>query len=382
VDSIRYSMYVLMFVYGLSITFVAPMLDSIINKFKLELSAAGLIMTFISLGGIISILIAGMISDRIEKKKLIILGYLFFAVSMLLIPLAPTYLVLLILFFTIGFGTKVVDTLSNAIITDAYPEKSGSYLNAMHTCLGVGAVIGPILSETLLKLNVSFSTIFGMLGVLCLLLTFAFMVISNKLKSKVEKKKPSNFKVILTDYYMFILCMIILFYSGHQYCITVWCPKYFKDFLHANSSFASYSLAVYWLGIVISRFICIKLYNQSIAKPILVIGAALSVILLGIGIWSQSAVVLFVMLLFSGIFTGALVPIVMDLSCKRYPDNTGAISSLIYLNINIAPLVFPYLMGIIAERINFQAGFYLTVVTLFIMLVFTLLLRNGKTQSN
>ena len=382
---LRYGMYVLMGILGFINTMVAPMLKNILNEYQIPLSLGGTFTGAMSIGGVLAILALGVFSDKMSKVKIVIVSYLIFAAGLLLICFAPSYMYLVAFFAVVGIGSKAVDTLSNAVIKDAHPDQSGVFLNLMHMFLGIGAILGPIVSGILLDSGVRWTTVFGGLGILSVLLCAAFTWIQSLTKqtsitTAAAKTNSASIASLLKDNRIWIYCLVIFFYCGHQSCINTWISLYFQKQFAASESLSGFALAAYWAGIVISRLICSRFYTKDNAKKLLSWGGLLGVTALAIGILLNVPAMLFVALLCCGIFTGGTIPVVIDLSCGIYPERSGAITSLIYVLMNLSTFLFPVMMGAANEAFGMHVGIILAILTLALMCVMIFCIKNNTTS--
>ncbi|NLW10897.1 MAG: MFS transporter, partial [Clostridiaceae bacterium] len=138
------ALFLIMGIYAISITMIGPIMPSVIEDYQIRLSQGGLMTTAQSIGGMLAVLFVGIMAGRFKKTKLIIISFLVFGASLLLVSLSDIYAVLLVVFFVFGAGSRMADTLLNAYVSDLYNKKRGYYLNLLHMYFGIGALIGPI----------------------------------------------------------------------------------------------------------------------------------------------------------------------------------------------------------------------------------------------
>ncbi len=384
--SIRISTYFLMFSFAISATMLSPMMPEIIKEFSLKLSQGGLILTLQSVGGILVVALAGIFADRLSKGKLMLLGFFLYILCLYLISIAPLFTVILGLSFVFGIGSRLVDTLSNAYISDLYPEKKGRYLNILHSVFGIGALIGPIYTRFLLDSGYSWQHVFRFLGYISLPILILFYL-SQRGKNDVKHKdsnvgEKEHLSTLLKNKQIWILSLIMFFYVGHQSGTMLWIPMYIETYLKGSAFLASLSLSIYWVGMIISRmtfsYITRNHKNSILIRWTSLIGS----LLLFIGLYSKQTWVVIILFALSGLLTGAFIPLLIDVASSKYPRNTGAATSILYFSINISVMIFPWLVGLIAENISFQWGMLFATASLAIIFFFTYLMKGEKVREN
>jgi ACDE family multidrug resistance protein len=104
--------------YGGSV--ISPALPSIQQAFNIETSSIGLLMTAFSFPGIISIPIAGILSDRYGRRKIVVPLLLLYGIAGTLCFFAPSYEILVSLRFLSGIGAGAIATLTLTLIGDLF----------------------------------------------------------------------------------------------------------------------------------------------------------------------------------------------------------------------------------------------------------------------
>ena len=356
--ALRYGMYLLMTGLGVTLTFLSPMLREIMREFSVGLAQGGLVTGAVGAGGVAAILAVGLISDRFSKKKLVLAGSVIFSLTLPLISTASSYWVLLLLLAIVGMGTRVLDTLSNAVIKDGYTENSGRYLNLMHAFVSIGAILGPVLSGNLLPL-LGWRPVLLIIGGLCLVTCAVFLRITRGIQTAPAAAKTPAVSILapLRDPRMWVICAITLLYVGHQASMTTWLPTCFSEVFGIEERWAAYSVSLYWLGIVFGRLFCTKIYRPDRAKALLIWGQLLGGLCLLGGVLSHNPAVFGVSVFLSGLLSGAALPLLLDVGCGYHPEASGAAMSLVFLVINISPLIFPVLVGAVGDASGLGTGF-------------------------
>lgn len=368
-------LFLLMIAYGLSITMIGPLMPILIRRYSLRLSGGGLVFSFHSIGGLLIIFVAGVLIDRLPKLKLIGLLFLLYSVWLLAIGTAPVYSVLLLLFFALGAATRMLDITLNAYIADLYPERRAFYLNLLHAFFGIGAFLGPILTQSLLDAGLGWHHVFLAFGGLCvpILATYVTVARGREDSSKHASLEKGNHTLSwLRNPRILVLSLIMILYAGHQTSVTVWLPTYLQRHIGTDARTASYALSVFWLGIIIGRSVTSVLAARLDPRHLLFGGCLIGGILLVMGIMSELSIALIFAVGIAGLLTGATIPLIIALGCGWFPSHSGSVTSLLYLNSNLAKMIFPWLVGAIADAYDFKLGMLVAGITLVLASLLTL----------
>ncbi len=366
----------LMMAYGFSVTMIGPLLPDILAGYGLNLSSGGLFETFRSIGGIIAAFVGGLVSDRVSKKWLVALMFAGYGLTLAAIGRAPEHALLLLLFFTLGFTTRLVDSVSNALTADLYPTSSGTALNLLHMMFGVGALLGPLFARAVLNAHASWQSTYGSLVGLC-----AFVLVFYVLALYVSRHRwgfpihrtagmtgrgiqPGFLRSMMRSLPLWMAAGIMFLYAGHQATMSVWLPLYVENDLGGSVFVASLGSSMFWIGIVCGRFVSMLLVRQVRAEIIVAMGCILGGILLGAGFLSHSAEMLLAASLLTGLLTGGTIPLLISVTCAWFPASTGSVSAFIYLSASVARAIIPWLTGVLGQQISLPFGMALAWLTL------------------
>jgi MFS family permease len=99
-------------------------------------------------------LVAGIISDRIGRKSIMVLGLLFSVTSLIAFFFVEGYWQFLLLMTLFGFGSASVYVMSSTMAADILPEENKAMLfGAFDALMDLGMVIGPLLCFTFLAIS-------------------------------------------------------------------------------------------------------------------------------------------------------------------------------------------------------------------------------------
>ncbi|MFQ5521866.1 MAG: MFS transporter [Candidatus Methylomirabilia bacterium] len=145
----------------------------VLPLFAQDLGAApeliGLIVAASTITGVVVKLPAGALSDILGRKRMMILGCLFFAAPPFLYQFIHSPGPLLALRFLHGFATAIFSPVAAAFVADLSQTRRGEKLGWFASASDLGATAGPVLGGLLLAYTGSYPTTYLAVGVIGLL---------------------------------------------------------------------------------------------------------------------------------------------------------------------------------------------------------------------
>lgn len=145
----------------------------VLPRFAENLGAApeliGIVVAASTVTGVLFKLPAGALSDIFGRRRVMLLGAVFFAVPPFLYPLVEDASTLLALRFVHGFATAIFAPVASAYVAGLGEAGRGARLGWFSSANDLGATAGPLLGGLILYATASFSVSYlavGLLGVL------------------------------------------------------------------------------------------------------------------------------------------------------------------------------------------------------------------------
>src|SRR5215469_4507494 len=147
----------------------------VLPRFAESLGAApeliGMIVAASTVTGVLFKLPAGALSDLFGRRRVMLLGAVFFAVPPFLYPFAENAASLLALRFVHGFATAIFSPVAAAYVAGLSDARRGARLGWFSSATDVGATAGPLIGGLVLYATASFAAsylVVGLIGVLAL----------------------------------------------------------------------------------------------------------------------------------------------------------------------------------------------------------------------
>ena len=361
--------------YGISLTVIGPALGEVGASFGLTTDRLGLLTTALSVGLLITVLLCGYIVDRAPVKLVLILGQLLLTAGLVLFSRTDLFWAALVAFFMIGVAGGVIEVVTNTIIANAYAHNRGLGMNILHSFFGVGALIGPFFSGLFLDLGhpwrltyLCAALLSGLVFLLLFFTTFPRQVDSDRIEL-------STALDIVKSPYALLLGLLVLFYVGSEMGINYWSVLYMERRMDISTLIASSYLSYFWIAMTAGRYVCAavsKKIGEWALLVILTIGA-----LAGYGLfltidagWAAGVAMTGAGMFFSGIF-----PILMALGGNRFSHALGSINGFLMSFMAGGMLIFPWLVGVIAQRTSLDTGMMFILALMLLLAAGSFLLK-------
>lgn len=141
------------FVYGMTAAMLGTILPELSDRFKLTPAQNGAIATAQAVGLMIASVAVGPLLDSQGDKIGLILGLVFIAISLFLLPRSSGYRGVVFLLFLLGVGGGIVVTGANALVSGVSEAHRAIALNLVNLFFGLGGLATPLISANLLKRN-------------------------------------------------------------------------------------------------------------------------------------------------------------------------------------------------------------------------------------
>jgi putative MFS transporter len=144
-------------------------LPSLEKQFTLNAFSIGVLAIASTLGIVVSIIPAGMMADRVGRKRMLVIGTAWYSIFTLIGGFAPTPLAIIILRFIAGLGMGTIFPIPYAMAAEFMPRHfRGAMTGILDSFLSVGYFASPLLALALiphLPLNVGWRYLFFLGGI-------------------------------------------------------------------------------------------------------------------------------------------------------------------------------------------------------------------------
>jgi fucose permease len=302
----------------------------------------------------------GLLAERIGTRVTLPAGAMLLTLGLAGLALAPTWPVFLLAALPVGVGGGVIDGGMNAVVLALSPHARGNALNRLHLFFAAGASIGPVLIGWLLGLGAAWQGI--VLGTGGGAAVLAVLVVTSELPSgrpapaessdagaRASRRRQGRLALAPLAF----LSLGIGAYVASEIGVSNWLVRFLEA---APVGVATGTLGAFWAGIAVGRLVSSRIADRfdpvgyAAACAFLAAVALLAAVLVPV---LPLSIVLFAL---SGLFSGPVYPMIMAIAGRLYPNRLSAVSGWLATAAVAGSLVYPPLVGVIADGVGITAG--------------------------
>jgi FHS family L-fucose permease-like MFS transporter len=358
---------------------MGPLSDGVKKQYELSNLIATLLPFFVYISFAIFSLPGGLLSARIGKKKLLLLGLGLNAVALLIPSLQmPSFALLLGCIFLLGVGTTFLQVAGNPIMRDVSPK--GAYGRNLSFAQGIKG-IGSTASTYLISAIASIALFAGMgwrgvfpLFFILMALAFVSVAFLKVEESKADAPPSLGSSMALLKEPVFLLAVIGIFlYVGAESCMGRFLKPTLQTFGMDDLSANRYGPSLFFLLLTIGRLLGSAILTKMNPRTCFRLSALLGVLGAGAMMTGSPALVI-PGVIAAGLGFANIWPMLFSLTVEEKPECANELSGLMCMAISGGALL-PLLMGWFID-LGWKEIAFIVPVTCFIYLL--LLSLKGK----
>jgi FHS family glucose/mannose:H+ symporter-like MFS transporter len=373
---VNLSCYWALFTFGMALTISSPILIELGKRIGTSTENIGSIFSLFYGGVIIGSFINGFIVNYFNRKTVIIFFYFILSISIFTFPFSKHLAYTAILIFIIGLSGGLIQAQTNSLILDVNKNREGLFISLATVAFGIGAIIGPVLPDFLMRNGIDWKYAYFLLALAGLINFVYFFFIDISFLKSIKLNRRFNFfsQIKLNSNKFLILLIISMFlYISIESSIVVWLPT----FLRLNKDFsitsASQALSFFWISLTLGRLITGFLAKRrKDIYTIMILSLALSIISIIFGIHNNNNLTIMLSFIFLGLFLSSIWPLIITLGGLKYPSIRNIVISVLMMADGLGGLFSPWFIGKLFKRIDLYYAIrvdYIYMAILFVLLV-------------
>ncbi|WP_336823359.1 MFS transporter [Sporosarcina sp. USHLN248] len=355
----KFVLFILMFNMFIAMSGVGLIIP-IMPKFLGTFGAAGLVLGFLiavfSFAQFIFSPLAGDLSDKHGRKKIIIIGLIINGLSQLAFSFSTELWMLFVARFFSGFGSAFIVPPMMAFVADITTvEERGKGLGLLGASMSLGFMIGPGIGGFLANISLYFPFYFagGAALFAALLSTFILPNPTPAVSEGMADKKPENLikqlkRSTKTSYFVILIVMFVFSFGLANYQSTI---SLYVDhkYGYSPSQIAVLITVGGFVGVIVQTFVINPLFKRFGEMPVILCNLLVAAFsMLAILFVNMFWTILLVATIFS-VATSLLRPAVNTLISKLAGEEQGFAAGMMNAYMSLGNMIGPALAGSIFD---------------------------------
>lgn len=339
------------------------------------MARAGDLLALMNLAMLVFSLLIGPALDRFGFRLPLIAAPLLAAAGLAQVAYASGYNQLLVAAPLLGAGGAILNTATNALTADLYPEpkQKNAALNRLGVFFGFGALglplaIGRLIETTGLRPV--------LLGAAALVLAPSVAAAALRFPDPKQSRALALRQVLTRERtpLVALFAVLLFFQSGAEFVIGGFLPTFLTKEIGATLPAASYLFAGYWAALIVARVVLSRLLLGIPGELLVPICAAGSLLVTTGIIAAQTLVPAGVAVIALGFSISGIFPTVLGLAGAAFRDASGTIFGLLFTVALTGGMAAPWLAGRLAEAAGLRWGLSVLTVAFTGIVIISLLI--------
>jgi fucose permease len=378
------SLYATTFVVGVTMITLGPLLDPILRDLHIALARGGLISVGFAAGMLIGVVCLNFVLAHVPVKWGLVGAASLQTLGLVASGVAARGLwSLMAAYLFVGAGCVLLNSLPGMWITSHIKTGADRSMVTMLIFFALGMMVAPLVIGAALGWGASWRSV--LLGEAVMSAALALLVALSPVSNIQgrENLRPGKLREMIgfnPRLFVAVLTASIL-YIGAEFTFNVWLAKYEIDTFDVDKTIAGLAVTLFWVGLLIGRLVVIPLTRRLPAARILMAGAGVwAVFALGVAL-AVSVEMSMVMSFCAGLGASAGFPLILSFSARFPRWHAGVVFSSVIMAGALGRIIFPYLVGPLAESLSFRIAMGLAFVLAGALSVLSLYLHRVSRQA-
>ncbi len=369
--------YVLYFLGGLVLTVTGAVLPQLLDYYNLSYTRGGQLVFLGSLGFLIGVPTSTLLLGRLSEKNLLALATAIIATAQVGIFSLPSFQFILLFSFLNGVGVAALEVIIATVMMELFIGRRAVVMSYLEVSFGIGALLMPLVASFFINYyNWRYSFLFtSILAIVLIVICKAIHF--NRRDSLKEDTKPldaspsssklldkhARWKVLGLSIVMIFMC------AGIESSLNNFLPSIFITYLNALPSYASLSIGVFWVAMLIGRIATGWVIRKITYERYLLFGISGTIISLILFILLKNIFLGYLLLLLLGLSMSGLYSITMVYANHKVDGQNRLVTSLITGFSGLGGAISPAIIGFSMDQVGTRLALYYIVGFGFIYLV-------------
>ncbi|MFJ8261707.1 MFS transporter [Rummeliibacillus sp. NPDC094406] len=336
-----------------AIGLIVPIMPSYLKEFGAKGAVLGFLIAIIAFAQFIFSPIAGSLSDRLGRKKLIVFGLILNGISQILFGISNHLWELFVLRFFTGMGAAFITPPIMAYTADITTlEERGKAMGLIGAAISFGFMIGPGIGGALSNISIHFPFIVAGSAAICAGI-FSLLFLPNVKPTVVDKPTGNNIikemiRSIKTPYFVLLIVVLVFSFGIANFQATL--SMFVTDkFDYTPNDIAIIMTVGGFVGVIVQGVLLNRLFKRFGEMNIILVSLIFAAIsMLGMIFVSSYFTILFVTTIFQTTTT-LIRPAVNTLISKVAGNEQGYAAGMNNAYMSLGNMIGPALAGVLLD---------------------------------
>jgi fucose permease len=336
---------------------LGPTLPDIAGSTSSDLAAVGVLFAALFVGSMASQLAAGVASERVGHRIVLIVGLLAASLGVASIAISTSLAMVVVAGLVAGLGNGALILGGNLVITDAFAERRTGAFNLSNVFFGVGAIGGPAMAGAMVATSGSAIPVLW-IGAAVLLVP-AGLALGLRLPppTRPTDRDASPARLVLLSPFLWLTGLLIFIYLGSEVGVGGWLSTFLGRSAGTSRDAGALFTSGYWLALTTGRVLGAGASARLEAPRLLtvcllgtVVGGCLLVASAG------SELIAAIAALVLGVSFGPVYPTTIALVTSTFRAGASVAAGMVMALGSLGGALLPWLLGIIVVNVGPSAG--------------------------
>jgi FHS family Na+ dependent glucose MFS transporter 1 len=359
--------YLAFILLGLTIAAEGPTLLKLAEHTSSKINEISFIFFFGSLGYLSGSYIGGRLYDRVPGHQFMAGVLVMLGVVTFFVPITTSLVALFVVVLILGLAKGALDVGCNTLLLWLHNEKVNPFMNGLHACFGIGALLAPLIVASVLKSTHDIYWAYWIFAIAALPIAFfVWRMPSPAPRAVPEEHKGTSLPVLPVAIMVICFARYVGTEAGYGNLIYTYA---FKRGLSTEIT-ANYLTSAFWGFFTLGRLLAVWVSTR--AKPLTMLyidfaGCVISICM--VILFKDSAAMLWVGSILLGISLASIFPTFITLAEQRM-HVTGAITGWFLVGGGVGGMIVPVIIGNAFEQIGPNSMMYIVLFSIILDLIF------------
>ena len=296
---------------------------------------------------------AGILQDKVGKRRMLNIGILVQAFGMVLPFLHYSFPMMFVSFLMLGIGNTLIQVSTNPLLQDVSPpERLSSLLSTGQFIKAIISFAGPLATTFLATRFGDWKLIFVVYGITSIIV--AVWLGSTPVEESKPEREPANFRScfsLLKNRFILLMTLSIFLIVGAEVAINTNITNILMVKFGITLEKAAIGISIFFAGEMVARLIGAILLNWIKPRPFLLLTSLIALSgIVGI-LFSPGYIISLLFIFLTGLGAGNMFPVIFSLALEKMPNRANEISGLLVMAVSGGAFI-PPIVGFVSTMVS------------------------------